>query len=123
MSEHHPHVGERTTWGRTRLFGVPRDDRRQHTYIVGRTGLGKSTLLRNLLIQDIEAGEGVALLDPHGDLAEEVLDHIPPWRADDVVYFNPSDTDWPIGFNLFTQGGALDSHLVASTIVSAFKHL
>ena len=120
----YPEIGERLGYGGyRRLFGTPRTDRRHHTYIIGRTGLGKTTLLRNLIKQDIERGDGVAVLDPHGDLAEELLDDIPSSRTNDLVYFNPADIERPLGFNLFTQGGGLESHLVASTIVAAFKHL
>ena len=75
------------------------EERRRHLYIVGQTGTGKSTLLLNLIRQDLVAGEGVALLDPHGDLAEAVLDHVPRARTNDLVYINPADVERPIGFN------------------------
>lgn len=117
------YIGRRTPWGEPRLFGVERADRRQHVYVVGKTGLGKTTLLRNLLLQDIHRGEGVGLIDPHGDLAEELLDHIPPHRAGDVVYFNPADLEFPVGFNLLRTTSEDEGHLVVSTTVSAFKHL
>lgn len=117
------YIGERTPWGEPRLFGVEREDRRQHMYVVGKTGLGKTTLLRNLILQDIHRGEGVGLIDPHGDLADELLDHIPSHRANDVVYFNPADLDYPIGFNMLRAASLGEEHLVVSTAVSAFKHL
>ena len=117
------YIGKRTPWGEPRLFGVEREDRRQHMYVVGKTGLGKTTLLRNLILQDIHRGEGVGLIDPHGDLADELLDHIPSHRANDVVYFNPADLEYPIGFNMLRAASPDEEHLVVSTAVSAFKHL
>lgn len=81
-------------------FGIEQEDRRRHLYVVGKTGTGKTTLLQNLILQDLEEGRGFALLDPLGDLADELLDHIPPWRTDHVVYFNPADTEFPVAYNL-----------------------
>src|SRR5689334_24437280 len=75
------------------------EERLRHLYIVGQTGTGKSTLLLNLIRQDLRAGEGLALLDPHGDLAEAALAHVPRCRTNDLVYINPADVDRPIGFN------------------------
>src|SRR3984885_12412968 len=75
------------------------EERRRHLYIVGQTGTGKSTLLLNLIAQDLTAGEGLALLDPHGDLAEAALMHVPRERTNDLVYINPADAERPIGFN------------------------
>ena len=95
--------------------------RRQHLYIIGQTGTGKSTLLRNLILQDIEEGRGVAVIDPHGDLADDILDHIPAWRTDDVVYLDPSAPD-PVAINLFRATGG-NWHLVASGIVSTFRKI
>lgn len=104
-------------------FGLSIADRRRHVHIVGQTGSGKSTLLRNLIIQDIEAGRGLMLLDPHGDLAEELLDYIPPWRTEDVIYFAPADLSYPIGLNFLDPVTPDDRPLVASNIVSVFHHL
>lgn len=114
------YIGHRHGWGEEIPFGMEPGERRQHVYIIGQTGAGKSTLLHNLILQDIEAGRGVALIDPHGDLAHEILDHIPSWRTDDVVYFDASADD-PVGINLFRA--ADNWHLVASGIVSAFKKI
>ena len=75
-------------------------DRMRHMYIIGRTGTGKSEFMKNLIIQDIKAGEGVAVVDPHGELVEGVLEHVPEARAEDVVYFNPADTERPLGLNM-----------------------
>lgn len=80
-------------------FGIKRIDRRRHLYVVGKTGSGKSKLLELLLLSDIQNGQGCCLIDPHGDLAEEILKYVPKERINDVVYINPADTDFPIGFN------------------------
>lgn len=102
-------------------FGLSRADRRQHLYIIGQTGVGKTTLLKNLILQDIADGRGVGVIDPHGDLAEELLNYIPPQRADDLVYFNPADLDRPIAFNLLEPVPPDERPMVASSIVSVFK--
>lgn len=119
QNENDVFIGNRDTWNGSEPFGLSHKDRRHHCYVLGKTGSGKSTLLRNMILQDIEAGRGVAFLDPHGDLAEELLEFIPPHRTDDVVYFNPADADFPISFNLLRNPQS--SHLVASGIVAAFK--
>src|SRR5215475_14179689 len=80
-------------------FGIKRADRRAHMYIIGKTGTGKSTLLETLIRQDIENGEGVALLDPHGDLVEKVLGAVPEQRKHDLIFFNVPDWKNPLGFN------------------------
>jgi hypothetical protein len=123
MSEHIVDVGVRDVWGGTEPFGLRRGDRRQHVYTIGKTGTGKTTLLRNLILQDIAAGEGVGIIDPHGDLAEEILDYIPPWRTDHVVYFNPADQEFPIGLNLLQAVPKERRHLIRSGIVGAFKNI
>ncbi len=114
-------IGERDGWGDPQRFGVSKEDQRQHIYIIGKTGTGKTTLLRNLIIQHISLGHGVGVIDPHGDLAEELLNHIPPKRADHLTYFNPGDLEFPIGMNVLANVAPDDRHLVASGIVSAFK--
>jgi hypothetical protein len=120
--QHVATAGMRGIWGGVEPFGFDLACRRQHVYMLGKTGTGKSTLLRNLILQDIEAGLGVGLIDPHGDLAEDILDHIPPWRTDHVVYFNPADREYPVGLNLLIPTAAPDSrHLVTSGVVAAFK--
>jgi hypothetical protein len=117
------YIGNKSLWGGEQPFGLRCADRRQHVYTIGKTGAGKTTMLRNLILQDIEAGRGVGLIDPHGDFAEEVLDHIPPWRTDHVVYFNPADVKHPIGFNFLEPVPAGRRHLIASGVVSAFKNI
>lgn len=106
-----------------RKFGIKLDDRRRHVYVVGKTGMGKSTLLENMVIADIRAGKGVAVVDPHGDLAEKVLDFIPNNRVNDVIYFNPSDTKFPIAFNILESIGDDYKHLVAYGLVGVFKKI
>jgi hypothetical protein len=114
-------IGEREGWGSTQRFGISPIDQRQHIYVIGKTGSGKTTLLRNMILQHIALGHGVGLIDPHGDLAEELLHHIPPNRADHLCYFNPGDLDFPIGLNLLANVEPDARHLVASGIVGAFK--
>jgi hypothetical protein len=114
-------IGERTGWGEPQPFGIAAVDERQHIYIIGKTGSGKTTLLRNLIVQHIMLGHGVGVIDPHGDLAEELLNHIPPKRADHLVYFNPGDIEFPIGMNVISSVLPDDRHLVASGIIAAFK--
>jgi hypothetical protein len=116
-------LGERIDWGEPQPFGISKEDQRQHIYIIGKTGTGKTTLLQNIIVQHIALGHGVGLIDPHGDLAEEILNHIPPHRADHLVYFNPGDIEYPIAFNLLANVPQDNRHLVASGIVSAFKSI
>jgi DNA helicase HerA-like ATPase len=117
------YLGHRDGYAEPLLFGIAERDCRQHVYTIGKTGSGKTTLLRNMLIQHIAAGHGVGLIDPHGDLAEELLEHFPPSRADDLVYFNPGDLEHPIGLNLLDGVPPDERHLVASGIVAAFKSI
>lgn len=114
-------IGHRLAWGGEVPFGIRPTDARHHCYIIGKTGSGKTTLLRNLIIQHIHRGHGVAVIDPHGDLAEDLLAHIPPSRADHLVYFDPGDLEFPIGFNPLANVPPDDRPLVASGIVDAFK--
>jgi hypothetical protein len=116
-------IGERHGWGGPVTFGISPADQRQHLYLIGKTGTGKTTFLRNLIVQHIAAGHGVGLIDPHGDLAEELLRLIPPARAEHTVYFNPGDLDFPIGLNLLARVAPDDRPLVASGIVGAFKSI
>ncbi|MGD0206152.1 MAG: type IV secretion system DNA-binding domain-containing protein [Verrucomicrobiota bacterium] len=121
MEDWHIVLGVREEWGRENPFVLSPRDRQHHLYAIGKTGTGKTTLLRNLILQDIAAGHGVGVIDPHGDLANDILDHIPRHRIEDVVYFNPADMEHPIGFNLLGQTLPDNRHLIASGIVGAFK--
>ena len=110
----------RTTWGD---IALSRHDRERHVYIVGKSGSGKTTTLFNLAMHDIVAGDGVAIIDPHGDLAEAVADCIPPARTNQVCYLDAGDSEHPVGFNPLAQLAPERRALAASGIVSAFKHL
>jgi len=114
-------IGERNGWGDPQPFGISVADERQHIYVIGKTGSGKTTLLRNLVVQHIALGHGVGLIDPHGDLAEQLLRDIPPSRADHFCYFNPGDLEFPIGLNLVANVAPDDRHLAASGVVAALK--
>lgn len=92
-------------------------------YIIGKTGMGKTTLLENMAVQDIQSGEGVAFLDPHGDTAERLLDFVPKERVNDVIYFNPADTDYPIGFNVMENVDPTRRHLVSDGLMGVFKKI
>ena len=104
-------------------IGLDLVDRSRHVYVVGKTGMGKSSLLENMIMQDIRAGRGVVLIDPHGDLYENILMQIPKSRTNDLVLFDASDTEYPVGFNILenTQG-QLDS-FIASGAIGVFKKI
>ena len=106
-----------------RLYGIKRKDRRQHFYIIGKTGTGKSALENNMIVQDIANGEGVCVVDPHGELVEGILKMIPEERMDDVVYFNHADTDYHIGFNILELPDPKYKHLVASGLMGIFTKI
>lgn len=104
-------------------FGIKAKDRTRHMYVIGMTGMGKSTLLENMAIQDIQNGEGVAFIDPHGGTAEKLLNYIPEHRLKDVVYFAPFDTEYPISFNVLENVDPDKRYLVANGLMSAFKKI
>jgi hypothetical protein len=116
-------LGEASYRHRRQRFGIKRDDRRKPLYILGKTGMGKSTLLANIVISDIRAGEGVAVVDPHGQLVEEVLAYIPDHRIKEVIYINATDTERPIPLNPLEQVDPAYHGLVASGIISIFKKM
>jgi len=109
--------------GQERPFGIKLDDRRRHVYVIGKTGMGKSVLLRNFIAQDIQSGKGVAFIDPHGDTAEEVLNFVPKNRINDVVYFNPADISNPIAFNILEAVDEDHKHLIAAGMMGVFKKI
>ena len=120
-NKHQPSIIGRTTYDAA--FAIDDAARRRHLHIVGQTGSGKSTLMLNLIAQDLAAGRGVALLDPHGDLAEAALGLVPPERAHQLVYFNPADLERPIGFNALHHVNPDLRATVADGVVAAFKHV
>ncbi len=119
--------GEVTIFGETDYrdikfeFGIKRKDRQRHFYLLGKTGTGKSTLFKNMFISDVLAGEGCCFVDPHGDTVDELLSYIPPNRIDDVVYFNPTDVENPVGFNLLELRDKSQRDLIADGVVEVFK--
>lgn len=108
---------------RTTTFGIKKDDRRKHLYIMGKTGTGKSTLIANMAINDMKNGEGVAVIDPHGDLCDILLDFVPSHRINDVAYLDPSDTSYPFHLNPLELKNPSYRELIASGIVSIFYKL
>ncbi len=111
------------TRGKRDMFGIRAVDRGKHIYVIGKTGMGKSTMLENMAIQDIQNGEGIAFIDPHGSTAEKLLDFIPQERVNDVVYFAPFDTDYPMGFNVMEDVGYDKRHLIVSGLMGAFERI
>jgi CxxC-x17-CxxC domain-containing protein len=115
--------GETTFRNQRRRFGIKTDDRRRHIYLIGKTGMGKTVMMENMAIQDIQRGEGVGFIDPHGEAAERLLDFVPPGRINDVIYFNPADLDFPISFNVMERVDLEHRHLVASGLMGVFKKI
>lgn len=104
-------------------FGIKAKDRDRHMYVIGKTGMGKSTLLENMAIQDLRNGEGFAFIDPHGGTADRLLDYIPEHRIKDVVYFAPFDMAHPVAFNVMEDVGYDRRHLVVSGLMATFKKI
>ncbi|MFA6050287.1 MAG: type IV secretion system DNA-binding domain-containing protein [Candidatus Paceibacterota bacterium] len=104
-------------------FGIKTKDRSRHTYVIGKTGMGKSTLLENLAVQDIQSGRGLIFMDPHGKTADLLLEYVPKERINDVLYFAPFDLDYPVSFNVMEDVGADKRHLVAAGLMAAFKKI
>jgi energy-coupling factor transporter ATP-binding protein EcfA2 len=111
------------TRGKREMFGIRAEDRGKHIYVIGKTGMGKSTMLENMAIQDIQNGEGICFIDPHGSTAEKLLDFVPQDRIKDVVYLAPFDTDHPMGFNVMEDVGYDKRHLVVSGLMGAFRRI
>lgn len=116
-------IGKTNFRGHQEVFGIKTTDRRRHIYIIGKTGMGKSTLLENMIYSDIHRGKGLAVVDPHGDLAESVLKYIPPWRTNHVIVFDPSDRDYPVAFNMLENIDPAHNSIVCSGLVGIFKKL
>jgi CxxC-x17-CxxC domain-containing protein len=116
-------IGETNFRNQKVKFGIKPNDRTRHFYVIGKTGTGKTTLLENMAIQDIQKGKGVAIVDPHGEFAEKMLDFIPSSRVNDVIYFNPADLEYPIAFNAIEKVDPEYRHLVASGLMGVFKKI
>ena len=118
-------IGEATAYQSTPApFALTLEEARRHIYIIGKTGTSKTSLLRSIAIQLIQGGHGVGVIDPHGDLAEALLDYVPSReRNDHVVYFNPADVEFPVGFNPLGNIPPRDRHKVAEGLVSLFKSI
>jgi len=113
-----------TTYRNTRKkFGIKVDDRRRHVYVVGKTGMGKTNMIENMAIQDIQEGRGIGFIDPHGEAAEALLDFVPANRINDVIYINPADIDYPIAFNIMEKVDVEHRHLVAGGLMGVFKKI
>jgi hypothetical protein len=104
-------------------FGIKAKDRSRHMYVIGKTGMGKSTLLENMAVQDIRNGEGLTFMDPHGSAAEKLLDYIPEERIKDVLYFAPFDLAYPISFNVLENVDADKRHFVVNGLMSTFEKI
>jgi len=116
-------LGESVFHGQRMQFGIRPIDRARHVYVIGKTGMGKSTLLENMTFSDIQSGKGIAVIDPHGDLIEAILRFIPKSRSNDVVLFDPSDRDYPISFNMLECTNPDQRSLICSGLMSVFTKL
>ncbi|MBI4990944.1 type IV secretory system conjugative DNA transfer family protein [Candidatus Gottesmanbacteria bacterium] len=117
------YFGKSVYRGLSRQIYMQLDDRRRHVYIIGKTGVGKSVLLKDMILQDIKAGHGVAAIDPHGDLVEGILPLIPPERAEDVIYFDPSDNERPMGLNMLEAYTEDQKHFIVTSIIGLMYKL
>jgi len=116
-------LGEAVFRGQRHRFGIREDDRRRHVYMIGKTGMGKSTILENMVYSDIHSGKGLAVIDPHGDLIDDILRFIPKERSNDVILFDPSDKEFPLSFNVLDCADKDQRILVASGLMSVFTKL
>jgi len=116
-------LGENVHAGQTVAVSLTHSERLRHTYVLGASGTGKSTFLLNCILQDIRSGEGIGVLDPHGDLIDRILEHIPEERHQDVILHDPSDEEYPIGFNILSAHSELEKTVLSSDLVSVFRRL
>ncbi|MDP2874408.1 MAG: type IV secretion system DNA-binding domain-containing protein [bacterium] len=114
-------LGRTTFRSELTTFGIKRNDRPRHFYLVGKSGTGKSTLFENMIFQDMRNGDGVGVMDPHGELVGHILDQVPDSRVEDVVILDPSDADFPVSLNMLECEDPTQRNLMASGIVAAFK--
>lgn len=117
------YLGTSVYRGEKRKVHISLNDRRRHMYIIGKTGTGKSEFLKEMILQDIESGYGVCAIDPHGEFVEDILQLMPPERAEDVIYFNPSDLDRPMGMNMMEADTEEQKHFVVSSIIGLMYKL
>ncbi len=117
------YFGETDARNKKTKFGIKAKDRLKHVYVIGKTGMGKSTLLENMAIQDIQNGNGMAFIDPHGGTAEKLLDYVPEHRVKDVLYFAPFDMEYPVAFNIMEDIGIDKRHLVVNGLMSTFEKI
>ncbi len=117
------YLGKSIYRGVERKICISEDDRRRHVYIIGATGTGKTELMKDMIMQDIRAGKGICFMDPHGDAVEDILKLIPPERAEDVVYFRPSDTERPMGLNLLEANTEDQKHFVTTSVINMMYKL
>ncbi len=117
------YFGETDFRNKQTKFGIKANDRLRHVYIIGKTGMGKSTIMENMAAQDLQNGNGICFIDPHGSAVDTLLNYVPEDRIDDVVYFSPADTDFPISFNVMEDVGSEKRNLVAQGLLSAFKKI
>jgi Type IV secretion-system coupling protein DNA-binding domain len=117
------YIGRVSVKNEVKTFGILDEDRRKHIYLLGKTGMGKSTFLENLVLQDIHMGKGVCFIDPHGDSSEYILQRIPKDRVNDLVYFNPADLENPIGFNVLERQNGEEKYLIVSGLMQIFEHI
>jgi CxxC-x17-CxxC domain-containing protein len=123
MSKDLTFIAQTNFRGSEKKFGIRRTDRRQHMYVIGKTGVGKTGFLKNMALQDVNNGQGLAIIDPHGEFVEEILDSIPPHRINDVVYFNPADMEFPVSFNIMDVPDPRYKHLIASGLIGIFTKI
>ncbi len=117
------HVGKSAFRGISKPVFIDRDDRRRHMYIIGKTGTGKSEFLKHMIMQDVRNGEGLAVIDPHGDLVEDILRLMPTKRSEDVILFDPSDLNRPMGFNMLESASEEQKHFVVNSIIGLMYKL
>jgi len=117
------YIGRVEDRGYDKTFGILNEDRLRHIHVIGKTGMGKSTLLENMVLQDIYNGEGVGFIDPHGESVKYILDRIPPHRSSDVIYFNPTDLDFPLGFNILSDRDGEPKFLILAGVISVLKKI
>jgi len=117
------HIGITNFRDEFQRFGIKTDDRRRHMYLIGKSGVGKTTMMENMIIQDINSGKGICVIDPHGELINRILYFIPENRIKDVIYFNPGDVEWPIAFNVIEEVPVEYRHLVVAGLMGVFKKI